>query len=385
MIRLLVIDDDYFDIMAFKRFFKNVDTVELETVQSISDAIDKIKKSTFDILISDFNLKDGNAFELLEVKGNIPIVIITGVDSNQIALEALKVRAYDFIVKDSKGDYIKTLPIVIRNSIERNKAELKLKEYQKELENIIKEKTIALEIEAKDRKKTERELLKAQKEIKKAKNSMIFALATLAESRDSETGAHTLRIREYCKCLAFRLKKEKQFRSKITKQFIDDIYHTSVLHDIGKVGIPDSILLKEGKLTEKEFEIMKTHSEIGGRTLAKVYESHPTHSFLEMATDIVLHHHEKWNGEGYPRGLCAHEISLASRITTFADIFDALMSKRAYKEAFSKEKTLEIMKSEKGITLDPYIFPYFEEIFEDFVKIFEDFEDDSIDFSSYYF
>ena len=244
-------------------------------------------------MISDFNLKDGNAFELLEVKGNIPIVIITGVDSNQIALEALKVRAYDFIVKDSKGDYIKTLPIVIRNSIERNKAELKLKEYQKELENIIKEKTIALEIEAKDRKKTERELLKAQKEIKKAKNSMIFALATLAESRDSETGAHTLRIREYCKCLAFRLKKEKQFRSKITKQFIDDIYHTSVLHDIGKVGIPDSILLKEGKLTEKEFEIMKTHSEIGGRTLAKVYESHPTHSFLEMATDIVLHHHEK--------------------------------------------------------------------------------------------
>ena len=119
--------------------------------------------------------------------------------------------------------------------------------------------------------------------------------------------------------------------------------------------------------------------------LFRSYESHPTHSFLEMATDIVLHHHEKWNGEGYPRGLCAHEISLASRITTFADIFDALMSKRAYKEAFSKEKTLEIMKSEKGITLDPYIFPYFEEIFEDFVKIFEDFEDDSIDFSSYYF
>ena len=88
MIRLLVIDDDYFDIMAFKRFFKNIDTIELETVQSISDAIDKIKKSTFDILISDFNLKDGNAFELLEVKGNIPIVIITGVDSGQIALEA---------------------------------------------------------------------------------------------------------------------------------------------------------------------------------------------------------------------------------------------------------------------------------------------------------
>ena len=260
-----------------------------------------------------------------------------------------------------------------------------MKEYQKKLESIIEEKSLILENEIKDRKQAERKFLKAQREIKKAKNSMIFALATLAESRDSETGAHTLRIREYCKCLSVRLKKEKYFKRKITKQFIDDIYHTSVLHDIGKVGIPDSILLKNGKLTEREFEIMKTHSEIGGRTLAKVYESHPNHSFLEMATDIVLHHHEKWNGEGYPRGLCAHEISLASRIVTFADIFDALMSKRTYKEAFSKEKTLEIMRSEKGVTLDPYIFQYFEEVFDEFVRIFEAFEDDSIDFSSSYY
>jgi response regulator RpfG family c-di-GMP phosphodiesterase len=384
MIRLLVIDDDDFDIMAFKRFFKNNTNFELETVHSLREAMEKIKNTSFDILISDFNLKDGNAFELLEVKGNTPIIIITGVDNTYIALEALKIGVYDFIVKDSKGDYLKTLPILIKNAMERKKAELKLKEYQKELENIISEKTIALENEINDRKKTEKELILAQREIKKAKNSMIFALATLAESRDSETGAHTLRIREYCKCLSLRLKKEKQFKHKITKQFIDDIYHTSILHDIGKVGIPDSILLKKGKLTEEEFEIMKTHSEIGGRTLAKVYESHPTHSFLEMATDIVLHHHEKWNGEGYPRKLCAHEISLASRITTFADIFDALMSKRIYKEAFSKEKTLEIMRSEKGVTLDPYIFPYFEEIFDDFVKIFKEFEDDSVDVSSYY-
>lgn len=224
-------------------------------------------------------------------------------------------------------------------------------------------------------KKAKRALNKANNEVRNAKNAMIFALATLAEFRDSETGEQTLRIREYCKLLALKLKETKHFKAQISKQFIEDIYNTSVLHDIGKVGIPDAILLKKGKLSEKEFEIMKTHAEIGGRALAKVYEMHPNHSFLEMATDIVLHHHEKWNGEGYPRGLCANEISLASRITTFADIFDALMSKRSYKEAFSKEKTLEIMRMEKGKTLDPYIFPYFEENFEEFVCIFETFQD----------
>ena len=285
MIRLLVIDDDYFDIMAFKRFFKNIDTIELETVQSISEAIEKIKTIHFDILISDFNLKDGNAFELLEVKGDIPIVIVTGVDSGQIAIEALKVGAYDFIIKDSKGDYIKTLPIVIRNSIERNKAELKMKEYQKKLESIIEEKSLILENEIKDRKKAERKFLKAQREIKKAKNSMIFALATLAESRDSETGAHTLRIREYCKCLSVRLKKEKYFKRKITKQFIDDIYHTSVLHDIGKVGIPDSILLKNGKLTEREFEIMKPSAFLINTSRGEIVD---TYALYKAVKDKVI-------------------------------------------------------------------------------------------------
>lgn len=380
MISLLMIEDDLIDIMSFERLFRKNNNIALETATSITEAKKKLVEKKFDIIISDYMLKDGNAREILKIKGDIPFVIVTGVDNQDIALEILNEGAYDFIIKDTKGEYLKTLHIVIRNSIERNKAELKLKEYQASLEKLVAERTKEFEIEIGKRKITEKKLLQAEKDIIKAKNSMIFALATLTESRDNETGAHIIRISEYCKILALGLKKSHKYKNQINKNFVEDIYNTSVLHDIGKIGIPDAILLKPGKLTDEEFEIMKTHTEIGGRALAKVYEDNPTISYLEMATDIVLHHHEKWNGLGYPRGLKGEEISLAARITTFADIFDALMSRRTYKDPFTQGETLEIMKKEKGVTLDPYIFDYFLQVFDDFVKVFEEKNDTVVDF-----
>ena len=380
MIKLLIVEDDAIDIMAFERLFKKDKSIELETATSVIEAKKKIAENNFDIIICDYMLRDGNAKEVLKLKGDIPFVIVTGVDNQDTALEILSQGAYDFIIKDTKGEYLKTLPVVIRNSIQRNKAELKLKEYQTNLERLVVERTKEFEQELERHRDTEKKLLQAEKDIIKAKNSLIFAMATLTESRDNETGAHIIRISEYCRILALKLKKTKKFKNQIDDNFVEDIYNTSVLHDIGKVGIPDAILLKPGKLTLEEFDVMKTHTEIGGRALAKVYESNPTISYLEMATDIVLHHHEKWNGLGYPRGLREEEISLAARITTFADIFDALMSRRTYKDAFSKDETLKIMKKEKGVTLDPNIFPYFEEVFEEFVEIFEEKNDNILDF-----
>ena len=380
MIKLLIVEDDAIDIMAFERLFKKDKSIELETATSVIEAKKKIAENNFDIIICDYMLRDGNAKEVLKLKGDIPFVIVTGVDNQDTALEILSQGAYDFIIKDTKGEYLKTLPVVIRNSIQRNKAELKLKEYQTNLERLVVERTKEFEQELERHRDTEKKLLQAEKDIIKAKNSLIFAMATLTESRDNETGAHIIRISEYCRILALKLKKTKKFKNQIDDNFVEDIYNTSVLHDIGKVGIPDAILLKPGKLTLEEFDVMKTHTEIGGRALAKVYESNPTISYLEMATDIVLHHHEKWNGLGYPRGLREEQISLAARITTFADIFDALMSRRTYKDAFSKDETLKIMKKEKGVTLDPNIFPYFEEVFEEFVEIFEEKNDNILDF-----
>lgn len=383
-IKILFVDDDQIDLMAFERVFRtNPFNITYSCANSLKSAKELLETHEFDLIITDYFLIDGNALELLSLKKNIPCIIVTGVGNQDISVDALSKGAYDFIIKETNGDHLKTLPFVIKNAIQRSESELKLKEYKANLEETIKIRTRDLENEIKLHKKTEKKLILAEKRILKAKYSMIFALATLAESRDNETGAHVTRIREYCKLLAQKLRKTKKYKNQIDSKFIEDIFNTSILHDIGKVGIPDAILLKPGKLTPEEFEVMKTHTEIGGKTLAKVYESNPSHSYLEMATDIVLHHHEKWNGLGYPRGLAGEEISLASRITAYSDIFDALMSRRSYKESFSKEETLRIMEMEKGVILDPFIFPYFEEIFDQFVSIYEDKSDHNYNFDFY--
>lgn len=140
MKKLLVVDDDEFDIMAFRRFFKRFKEIDLSTVKSLNEAEDKLNSEKFDVIICDYNLKDGNALELIEIKNNTPLIIISGVENNVLELNALSKGAYDFIVKDTKGDYLKILPSLITNAIERNKVELKMNENQNELLKIIEEK-----------------------------------------------------------------------------------------------------------------------------------------------------------------------------------------------------------------------------------------------------
>ena len=194
------------------------------------------------------------------------------------------------------------------------------------------------------------------------RDMMIFSLAKLAESRDNDTGRHLERIREFSKILAVELATHQKFESIIDQQFIDLIYMTSPLHDIGKVGIPDHILLKPGKLTDDEFEAMKLHTLIGGETLRAAAESHPEATFLQMALDITLMHHEKWNGKGYPHGLSGEDIPLSARIVAVADVYDALTTQRVYKPAFSHDEAREIILESCGSHFDP-------DIVEAFVKV----------------
>ena len=163
----------------------------------------------------------------------------------------------------------------------------------------------------------------------------IFALAKLAESRDSETGAHLERVRSYCRLLAQALRAQPRFQSVLGDSFVRLIYETSPLHDIGKVAIPDSILLKPSRLTPEEFEVMKTHTVHGARTLAAAASQFPNADFLRMAHDIALCHHERYNGSGYPHGLAGEAIPLCGRIVALADVYDALTSKRVYKDALA--------------------------------------------------
>lgn len=193
------------------------------------------------------------------------------------------------------------------------------------------------------------------KEIAETRDVAVFALAQLAESRDPESGKHLRRIRSYCQILAEELCEHEPYRNEIDDQFVEDLYRSSPLHDIGKVGIPDRILLKPGTLSPDEFEVMKEHSEIGARSLEKTVRLATSGSFLSMATDIARYHHECYDGSGYPRGLEGETIPLAARIVALADVYDALTSVRVYKPAFRPEVAkLEIVE-ERGKHFDPGI------------------------------
>lgn len=171
----------------------------------------------------------------------------------------------------------------------------------------------------------------------------IFSLAKLAESRDPETGMHLERIREYCRILAEQLIQEKDFENQIDGEYAEMLYLTSPLHDIGKVGIPDRVLLKPGRLTPEEFEIMKQHTVIGGKTLDAAAMAYPEATYLRMARDIAWTHHEKFDGSGYPKGLRGREIPLCGRIVAVADVYDALTTKRVYKDAYCHEVARSII------------------------------------------
>lgn len=181
----------------------------------------------------------------------------------------------------------------------------------------------------------------------------VFALARLAESRDTETGEHLERVRHYCSLLAKELRKNPLYQNVIDDTFIQMIYETSPLHDIGKVAIPDNILLKPGRLTKEEFEIMKTHTIRGAETIAAMREEFPNTHFLNMAHDIILSHHERFNGTGYPHGLAGYQIPLSARIMAVADVYDALTSVRVYKEAYTHEQSRDLIVQEMGTHFDP--------------------------------
>jgi putative two-component system response regulator len=202
----------------------------------------------------------------------------------------------------------------------------------------------------------------------------IFALAKLSESRDTETGAHLERIREYSRLLAQELGRREEFCDIIDGDFVDMLYLTTPLHDIGKVGIPDSVLLKPGKLTPDEYDIMKQHTLIGGRTLDAVVAVNPEAEFLVMARDIALTHHERYDGKGYPYGLAAEQIPLTGRITALADVYDALTSKRIYKPAFSHEEARQIIYEGRGTQFDPLVVQAFEALEDDFILVRQRFD-----------
>jgi response regulator RpfG family c-di-GMP phosphodiesterase len=287
-----------------------------------------------------------NEFKLLAEEG-----ILSGIMMELVFNE--KRWGYLFFGADAKevfdeehARFLRLIAGQISLGIHRGELLTELEIHTKHLEHLVKVRTY--------------EVLKTQK-------TTIFALSKLAETRDTETGDHLHRMRNYCILLAQLVKYSGQ-NDRISNQFLRDIYDSSILHDIGKVGIPDVILLKPGPLTPEEFEVIKKHTEIGYNALKDPSEELGENSFLDMAKDIILYHHERWDGKGYPRGLKGEHIPISARIVSIGDIYDALTTKRPYKEAMSHHSAVEIMK-EESYRFDPFLLDLFLENHGDFDRI----------------
>lgn len=206
-----------------------------------------------------------------------------------------------------------------------------------------------------------------------SRDIVIFAMANLAEARDNDTGNHLERIRYYSKVLAEKIFDEN-INNEVTPLFIDNLLMTSPLHDIGKIGIPDFVLLKPGRLDEKEYAIMKQHTNIGYEALNAATEKYPNAEYLKMSAEIALYHHEKYDGTGYPYGLKGEDIPLCARIVALADVYDALVSKRIYKSAMPHDMAKSIIVSERGKHFDPAVVDAFLKGEDQFVKILDRFK-----------
>jgi len=226
-----------------------------------------------------------------------------------------------------------------------------------------------------EQREVEQQLIGSLQKMNQAQEAIIFGMARLAEHRDTDTGYHLERIRSYCKRLAEELYERGMYEDTLDEDFIQMLYHTAPLHDIGKVGIPDYILQKSDTLTEEEFEIMKSHAAIGYNTLNSIFKQYGEMQFLKMGIEITFCHHEHWDGTGYPRGLKSDEIPLSAQILSIVDVYDALTTERTYKKAYRHTSAIETMKKDRGKHFSPGIFDVFLEISKEFDKIRESFSE----------
>ena len=297
-----------------------------------------------DLILLDITMPEMDGFEVCrrlkqDVRfRDIPVIFISALTETLDKVKAFGIGGVDYVTKPFQFEEVEA----------RVETHLKLRRYQTHLEELVAQQVA---------------------EISASQISTIFALSKLAESRDNETGEHMERVQIFCRMLAEKIGQEEPYTRVIDGAFINDIFNASPLHDIGKVGVPDHVLLKPGKLTPAEFDIMKKHSNAGAITLEAVCDIYRKNVLINMGISIARHHHECWDGTGYPDGLQGEEIPLVARIMAIADVYDALRSKRCYKEAFSRDKSRKIIESGSGTKFDPILVKTFLGLEEQFDSI----------------
>lgn len=363
--KILFVDDERNFLDSLRRHMRcHTLRWDMHFAQSVDDALALTERVSFDTIISDVHMPGLSGFDLLtalrhqETTRDIPVVILTGNTESRIKQRALDLGAADLLSK----------PVTNEDLVARIRSALRLKSYQDRL----KDQNRTLEIEV-NKKTADLELLN---------RDIIWRLAKAAEFRDEETGQHILRVALHSQILAHS--------SGLCSEEVNAIFASAPLHDVGKIGIPDAILLKPGKLDEHERKIMEKHCEIGAAILQDTPKGmtafmekssaadtvlNPIHNDLirTTAVSIAVSHHEKWDGSGYPNQLAGDEIPLAGRIVALADVYDALRSKRPYKEGFSEKTARQIIVGDSGSHFDPKLVKVFLKTINEFSAMRENF------------
>lgn len=346
---IMIVDDTIENLSLLSRMLKDCGYAT-RPVPNGRLAIRAARGEKPDLILLDITMPEMDGYEVCkQLKQDpqlkeIPVLFISALSQTSEKIKAFEVGGVDYITKPFQFEELRA----------RVENHLKLHRLQINLEDQVD---------------------KQVKEITELQMGMIFGLAKLAEARDNDTGKHLDRIRILCKMIADELKNHPNYCEYVDVAYCDRIFHASPLHDIGKVGIPDNILLKPGKLTPKEFNIMKTHSTIGAQTLSEVQHRFPKNEFIKMGIKIAKSHHEKWNGQGYPDGLSGDDIPLSARIMAIVDVYDAVRSKRIYKPPISHQKTCEIIQRESGTHFDTTLVEVFTSLQTRFNEIWSDLQD----------
>ncbi|MDP3521209.1 MAG: two-component system response regulator [Hydrogenophaga sp.] len=312
-----------------------------------------------DLILLDIMMPGMSGYEVCEalkadpLTRDIPIIFLTAMTATQDEKKGLDLGAVDFITKPVNP------PIVLS----RVATQLKVKAAA----DFLRDQNAFLEAEV--RKRTQ--------ELGAIQDVTILAMASLAETRDNDTGNHIRRTQHYIKLLAEHLKTHPRFKDFLTDQTISSLYKSAPLHDIGKVGIPDRILLKPGRFTPEEFEIMKTHTTLGRDAIQHAEDQLGLKvDFLKFAKEIAYSHQEKWDGSGYPEGIGGDDIPVAARLMAVADVYDALISRRVYKEGMPHVKAVDIILDGRGTHFDPDVVDAFFAVSEEFQRVALTYQDD---------